>query len=90
MIRIAVTDHGSGIPEEFRSEVFKKFAQAGPLNMRHKSGIGLGLSIAKHIVVKHGGRIDYESQPGIRTTFFIDLPELTPELPGNDSGAPGA
>jgi len=79
MVRIAVTDHGPGIPESFRSEVFKKFARAGITNLQHKGGIGLGLSIAREIVVKHGGRIDYESQPGVRTTFFIDLPELPPE-----------
>jgi PAS domain S-box-containing protein len=75
-VRIAVTDHGPGIPEAFGSEVFKKFARAGVPNMQHKGGIGLGLSIAREIVVKHGGRIDYESEPGVRTTFFIDLPEL--------------
>jgi PAS domain S-box-containing protein len=86
MVRIAVTDHGPGIPEEYRSEVFKKFAQAGIANMQHKGGIGLGLSIARQIVGKHGGRIDYESLPGVRTTFFIDLPELIPV----SSGAAGA
>jgi PAS domain S-box-containing protein len=76
MVRVAVTDHGPGIPEEFRPEIFKKFAQPGVVKLQHKSGIGLGLSIARHIVIKHGGRIDYESVPGVRTTFFIDLPEL--------------
>jgi PAS domain S-box-containing protein len=75
-VRIAVSDHGPGIPEAFRSEVFTKFARAGIPNLQHRGGIGLGLSIAREIVVKHGGRIDYESQPGVRTTFFIDLPEL--------------
>jgi len=78
-IRIAVSDHGPGISEAFRPEVFKKFARAGVPNMQHKGGIGLGLSIAREIVVKHGGRIDYESEPGVRTTFFIDLPELSLE-----------
>ena len=79
MVRIAVTDHGPGIPEEFRSEVFRKFAHAGAPNLPHKGGIGLGLSIAREIVVKHGGRIDYTSQRSAGTTFFIDLPESVPE-----------
>ena len=88
MVRIAVTDHGPGIPEEFRPQVFKKFAQAGMSNLQHKGGIGLGLSIARDIVGKHGGRIDYESLPGVRTTFFIELPELLPEHPGSSGAAP--
>jgi len=83
MVRIAVTDHGPGIPEAFRPEIFKKFAQAEGTKQQHKGGIGLGLSIARHIVGKHGGRIDYESQPGVRTTFFIELPELSVDDPGN-------
>ena len=82
MLRVAVTDHGPGIPEEFRSEVFKKFSRGGLAKIQHKSGLGLGLSIARHIVGKHGGRIDYESLPGVRTTFFIDLPELRADHAG--------
>jgi PAS domain S-box-containing protein len=83
MVRIAVTDHGPGIPEEFRPEIFKKFAQAEGAKQQHKGGIGLGLSIARHIVGKHGGRIDYESLPGVRTTFFVELPGLAADDPGN-------
>jgi PAS domain S-box-containing protein len=83
MVRIAVTDHGPGIPEEFRPEVFKKFAQAPGTKQQHKGGIGLGLSIARHIISKHNGRIDYESLPGVRTTFFIELPELPADEPGS-------
>jgi len=87
MVRIAVTDHGPGIPESFRSEIFKKFAQADGTKQQHKGGIGLGLSIARHIVGKHGGRIDYESLPGVRTTFFVELPELSADDPGTRGAA---
>jgi PAS domain S-box-containing protein len=86
-VRVAVTDHGPGIPEEFRPEVFKKFARAGITTMGQQGGIGLGLSIARHIVGKHGGRIDYESLPGVRTTFFIELPELLPGRAGVSGAA---
>lgn len=75
MIRIAVTDHGPGIPENFHSEVFDKFTQADTANLHHKGGVGLGLSISKLIIEQHGGRIDFVSEPGVRTTFFIELPE---------------
>jgi PAS domain S-box-containing protein len=72
--RIEVTDHGPGIPEEFRSRVFKRFTQAGGTRRGWKAGTGLGLSITKLIVQHHGGHIDFRSTPGVRTTFFIDLP----------------
>lgn len=75
MIRIAVTDHGPGVPEDFHSEVFDKFTQADAMDLQHKGGIGLGLSIAKIIVGHHGGRIDFESTPNVRTTFFFEVPE---------------
>jgi PAS domain S-box-containing protein len=90
LVRIAVTDHGPGIPEKLRPEVFKKFSRAGVASAQHKGGIGLGLSIARHIVGRHGGRIDFESHPGVRTTFFIELPELPAEHPGISGAAPGA
>ena len=75
MIRIEVTDHGPGIPAEFRDQVFSKFAQADG-GTQQKAGTGLGLSIAKLIVQRHGGSIDFRSTPGEYTTFYIDLPRL--------------
>ncbi len=76
MIRISVTDHGPGIREGFRAQVFEKFAQADASDTRRKGGTGLGLSIAKLIVEQHGGRIGFTSEPGVRTTFHVDLPEF--------------
>ncbi|MEN8801064.1 MAG: PAS domain S-box protein [Thiogranum sp.] len=75
MLRVEVTDHGPGIPEEFHSQVFKKFAQAGRSDRGwKKAGTGLGLSIARLIVRQHGGRIDFQSSSNVGTTFYIDLP----------------
>jgi signal transduction histidine kinase len=74
MLRVEVTDHGPGIPREFHNQIFNKFAQAGRSDKGWKAGTGLGLSIAKLIVQQHGGRIDFQSTPGVRTTFCIDLP----------------
>jgi DNA-binding response OmpR family regulator len=74
-LRISVTDHGKGIPPEFQERIFEKFAQADASSTRQKGGTGLGLSISKAIVERHGGRIWFESEPGVATTFAFDLPE---------------
>jgi PAS domain S-box-containing protein len=73
--RVAVTDHGQGIPPEFRQRIFEKFAQADSSSTRQKGGTGLGLSISKAIVERHQGRIGFASEPGVATTFFFALPE---------------
>jgi PAS domain S-box-containing protein len=74
MLRVEVTDHGPGIPREFHSQIFKRFAQAGGVDRGRKAGTGLGLSITKLIVRQHGGLIDFQSTAGVCTTFCIDLP----------------
>lgn len=73
-VRISVSDHGGGIPEQFRSQIFQKFAQADSSDTRKKGGTGLGLSITKAIVEQMGGSIGFESQPNVLTTFFIEFP----------------
>jgi len=75
LLRISVSDHGAGVPEAFRTRIFGKFAQADGSATRQKGGAGLGLSIAKAIVERHGGQIDYISEPDRGATFFVDLPE---------------
>lgn len=72
--RLAVTDHGRGIPEEFRERVFQKFAQADGGDSRQKGGTGLGLSICKSIVDEHGGTIAFEDVAGGGTSFYVMLP----------------
>jgi signal transduction histidine kinase len=73
-VRVAVTDQGPGVPEEFRRRIFQKFAQADGGDARPKGGTGLGLSICKAIVEKLGGSISYRCAPGEGTTFYFDLP----------------
>lgn len=92
MIRIAIADHGPGIPEEFRKRIFQKFAQADSSDTRQKGGTGLGLSISKAIVEKHGGQIGFESNLNSGTIFYFDLPEWSEEetpdpIPANLSEA---
>ncbi len=74
-LRVEVTDHGKGIPPELRPRLFEKFVQADASSTRQKGGTGLGLSISKAIVERHRGAIGFESEPGVATTFFFDLPE---------------
>ncbi len=74
-VRISVTDHGRGIPPEFRPRIFERFAQSDSSSTRDKGGTGLGLSISRAIIERHQGRIGFTSEPGVVTTFFCDLPE---------------
>lgn len=74
--RLSVIDHGVGIPPSFRDRIFQKFAQADATDSRQKGGTGLGLNISRAIILKHGGTMDFSSEPGVRTEFFFDLPLL--------------
>lgn len=73
-VRVTVLDHGAGIPPEFRARVFERFAQADASDRREKGGTGLGLNICRSIVEAHGGTIGFDSEPGVRTAFFFELP----------------
>ena len=71
---ISVTDHGSGIPEEFFDKLFDKFTQSDSSDTREKGGTGLGLNITKLIVEMHKGKIYFDSKVGSGTRFYIELP----------------
>jgi signal transduction histidine kinase len=70
--RIAVSDHGPGIPPEERGHMFEKFFRGRGVGTT--PGAGLGLSIARSLVVLHGGSLDYEDTPGGGSTFVVRLP----------------
>jgi signal transduction histidine kinase len=75
MIRLAVRDHGVGIPPEHRAHIFDRFYQAhagGPLTSM--AGMGLGLYISREIVELHGGTIDAEFPDDGGTRFVVTLP----------------
>jgi len=75
LLRIVVTDHGNGIPEEFQSKLFEKFTQSDSGDNRSKGGTGLGLSIAKFIVEEHDGEIGFITKQGEGTSFYFELKE---------------
>ncbi len=66
---ISIRDNGIGIPEEDQGKIFDPF-----FTTRGPRGVGLGLSVSYGIVERHGGRIDFESDPGKGSTFRVYLP----------------
>lgn len=73
-IVVAVTDTGSGIPEDQINKLFNKFTQLEESAASEKKGTGLGLVISKGIVEAHGGKISVFSELGKGSTFFFSLP----------------
>ncbi|MDJ0933312.1 ATP-binding protein [Breoghania sp.] len=76
--RISIHDSGPGIPAEFREKIFMRFSQADSSAGREKGGTGLGLHISQHIIEQMGGKIYFETEEGIDTTFYVDLPLAEP------------
>ena len=72
--RLAVTDHGPGMPPDVAAKVTQRFYRADPARVRHRGGSGLGLSIADAAVVAHGGTIAVDSAVGRGTTVTVALP----------------
>jgi predicted ATPase/signal transduction histidine kinase len=75
--RLAVTDHGIGIDPARRPYVFDRFERAVPSS--RYGGLGLGLYIARSIVIAHGGTITVDSELGSGSTFTVTLPCFAPE-----------
>ena len=78
--RLIVSDTGCGISKEFLPHVFDRFRQADSSYTRQHSGLGLGLSIVRHLVEMHGGTVQVESEGEDRgATFTVMLPLLKDE-----------
>jgi signal transduction histidine kinase len=73
-VRISIADSGPGIPLDYQNKIFEKFTQADSSDTRRVGGTGLGLTISKEIIEKHGGSITFESTPDHGTTFYLFLP----------------
>lgn len=74
-VEIVVTDNGEGIPRDFLPHIFDRFRQADASHSRAHGGVGLGLSIARHLIEAHAGFIHAASDgPGKGATFTVVLP----------------
>ena len=94
-VQVVVTDSGSGIAPAFLPHIFDRFTQDDASSTRKSRGLGLGLSIVRHLIELHGGSVTAES-PGLgqgatftarfpRSTLLAAAPELEPET---ESGRP--
>lgn len=80
-VQIVVRDSGTGIDREHMPRLFERFYRVDAGRSRKQGGTGLGLAIVKHIAQAHAGSVEVESQLGVGSTFYINLP-----LPGVRAG----
>ena len=88
LVRVSVRDVGVGIPKAELESIFGLFYRSQEGDARHVGGMGLGLYISREIVLRHGGRIWAESEPGHGSTFYLELPR--PGAVGVEPVASGA
>jgi CHASE2 domain-containing sensor protein/signal transduction histidine kinase len=72
-VRVAIRDHGPGMTPAQRDRLFEPFHRAAQ-GARPVGGVGLGLTFVRTVIVRHGGAIDCESEPGEGATFRLTLP----------------
>jgi CheY-like chemotaxis protein len=92
---IRVSDTGIGIPQEAMGAIFEMFTQVARSLDRSKGGLGIGLSLVRHLVRLHGGTVAADSAgPGLGSSFTVRLPLAQPAaaaLPqAGEAAAPGA
>jgi signal transduction histidine kinase len=73
-IDLWVEDKGEGIPKEEHEKIFERFYRVGSELRRETQGVGIGLSIVKHIVEAHGGKVTVRSEIGKGSRFTVELP----------------
>jgi len=80
-VRLAVRDFGPGIAPEHLPRLTERFYRVDVADSRAQGGTGLGLALVKHVLNRHGGRLNIESTPGEGATFTMHLPLRTADLP---------
>lgn len=76
-LHLWVEDHGPGIPPDEHEKIFERFYRRGSELRRETQGVGIGLSIVKHVVEAHGGRVTVRSAVGEGSRFTLVLPMKT-------------
>ena len=69
-----VEDHGQGIPQKEQKRIFDLFYRHGSELRRETKGVGIGLSIVRHVAEAHGGRVIVDSIVGRGSRFALELP----------------
>ena len=73
---VSVKDTGVGIPPEHQPRIFERFYRVDKHRSREDGGTGLGLSIVKHLVQSMDGRVSVSSEPGLGSTFLVQMKSL--------------
>jgi signal transduction histidine kinase len=82
---ITFRDHGAGIPESFREQLFEPFTQADSGDRRTSAGTGLGLAIVRNLIHANGGTITHDPQrPGASFKITLPVDETESSHPGRD------
>jgi signal transduction histidine kinase/DNA-binding response OmpR family regulator len=90
-VRLGVRDNGAGIDPKFLPHVFDRFRQADSSSTRSHGGLGIGLTIVRHIVELHGGSVAADSAgEGHGATFTVTLPVATTPAVAAGAAAPGS
>lgn len=73
-VRLAVRDEGPGLTPEDRAGLFQRFRRLSAVPTGGEPSTGLGLALARDLVLAHGGRLDVDSTPGQGATFYVEFP----------------
>lgn len=79
-VTLSVQDNGPGISQEDLPKIFERFYRADSARQSESGGHGLGLSIARIIVMGHGGKLRVRSKVGMGSTFYVELPDKQASL----------
>lgn len=74
-VQIAIADAGTGMTPDQLAAAWEPFRQVDAGLARHAEGIGLGLTLARHLIEAHGGALEIETGPGAGTTVTVHLPQ---------------
>jgi two-component system sensor histidine kinase VicK len=75
IVLITIIDNGIGIPAQYHLTLFDKFTKARRQGLKGEETVGLGLSIVKHLVNLHQGKIYFENEENKGTTFYVKIPK---------------
>ena len=74
---INITNQGAGIAPEHLNRLTERFYRVDTARSRSLGGTGLGLAIVKHIIQRHDGKLQFESELGKNTTVTVLLPQIS-------------